>query len=111
MAVPSVHQESAVRSPLSPDQSMPRHWAFAAAVAWENISIMLQDATLMFSTAYMLDQLAADFQADPLIQSDPQQCAIWANLREQIAPCLKAELRVGLVDTAPAPVEQSIGGG
>jgi len=89
---------------------MPRHWQFASVVAWENIGIMLQDATLVFSTAYMLDQLVSEFQADPLVQADVQQRAIWANLRERIAPYLKAELRLDLADAVPVPVEPAIGG-
>ncbi len=110
MTSPSVHQESAVGSPQSPDQPMPRHWAFAAVAAWGDIRVMLQDANMALPTAFMLDQLVAEFQADPLIQSDSQQRAIWANLRERIAPYLKEELRLGLADGAPAPVEQPIGG-
>lgn len=111
MTSPSVHQESAVGSPLPPDQPLPRHWAFAAITAWGDIRVMLQDANMALPTAFMLDQLVAEFEADPLVQADPQQRAIWAQLRERIAPYLREELRLGLADTAPAPVEQQIGGG
>lgn len=82
-----------------PDLALPLHWGFASLAAYENIGIMLQDANLVLPTVFLLDQLVAAFLSDPLIQSDPQQFALWGQLHERIAPVLEQALQRGLVDS------------
>lgn len=73
---------------------MPRHWRFAAALTWEGAQHLLtygggSDAVI----ALLLQQLVADFLADPLVQADDRQRTIWLQLREQVNAGLLEELR------------------
>jgi hypothetical protein len=72
---------------------MPRHWRFAAALAWEGAYHLLEYGNASAPLALLLQQLVADFLADPIIQDNDHQHAIWTLLRDQINANLADELR------------------
>ena len=85
--------ESIVPSESSPPP-MPRHWHFAAALAWEAGQLLLSyGGSSDTAVALLLQQLVADFLADPLIQGDLHQHMIWSQLRDRVNASLADELR------------------
>jgi hypothetical protein len=80
--------------PESSPPLIPRHWKFAAALAWEAGQLLLSyGGASDTAIALLLQQLVADFLADPLIQGNLQQRTIWTLLRDRINANLADELR------------------
>lgn len=72
---------------------MPRHWQFAAALAWEAAQLLLTyGGSSDTAVALLLQQLVADFLSDPLVQANAHQRAIWTQLRDQVREQLADEL-------------------